>query len=164
MVLRYGALAIVGTLITLAYFLMGALESYAFYGTILSGYAELTAFAVLYMLAMLALVTLLSAVFYRSQVQAILVGILSLFILMPIVDAILSAKSIEPWVTLYYASQVIGALFSGTYPPHVQPTGPGSPPVYFPTVSEAAAIMAGYVVVCLLFCALIYRRRELREV
>jgi ABC-type transport system involved in multi-copper enzyme maturation permease subunit len=35
---------------------------------------------------------------------------------------------------------------------------------YFPTLTEAVAIMAAYIVVSLILCSLLYRRRELREV
>lgn len=159
---RYGAAAIAGTSITLIFFVVGAAETYAFYGSTVANYWEIMAFGVLYTLAMLAFVMLLSAVFYRSQTQSIIVSILTVFIGMPIISAIVAAKGYEPWPLLSYASTVIGALTDSSYPPHVQRLGGIT--TYFPTLAEGAAIMAGYVVVSLLVCAAIYQRRELREV
>ncbi len=159
---RYMAAATAGTAITLVFFAVGAAEMYGFYGTTIANYAEITGFSLLYTLAMIAFVMLLSAVFYRSQTQSILVSILTIVLLMPIIQAIIASKSIEPWPLLTYASSVIGALYGSPYPPHVQSLGGTT--AYFPTPAEGAAIMVGYIVVSLLLCAALYRRRELREV
>jgi len=160
---RYGAAAIAGTIITLVFFAVGATETYAFYGTTVADYAEITGFSLLYTLAILAFVMLLSAVFYRSQTQSILVSILTIVLVMPIVSAIVTSKGVEPWPLLTYASQVIGALYNpSSYPLHFQSTGGINS--YFPTPGEGAAIMVGYVFVSLLLCAALYGRRELREV
>jgi ABC-2 type transport system permease protein len=159
---RFGAAAIAGTTITLVYFAVGAGETYAFYGTTVANYAEIAAFSLLYTLAMISFVMLLSATFYRSQTLSIVISILTIFIFMPIVQAILASKGFEPWPMLTYASGVIDALFSPPYPPHVQSAAGITS--YFPTLGEGAAIMAGYVVVSLVLCAAIYRRRELKEV
>ena len=160
--MRYGAAAIAGTIITLVFFAVGEGETYAFYGTTVANYAEITAFSLLYTLAMIAFVMLLSATFYRSQTLSILISILTVVLFMPIVSAIVSSKGIEPWPLITYASGVIGALFNPPYPVHVQSfNGVNS---YFPTPAEGAVIMFGYVAASLILCAVIYRRRELREV
>ena len=159
---RYGAAAIAGTSITLTFFVVGAAETYAFYGSTVANYWEIATFGLLYTLAMLAFVMLLSAVFYRSQTQSVIVSILTVFIGMPIISAIVASKGYEPWPFLSYASGVIGALTNPPYPPHVQTLGGTT--TYFPTLAEGAAIMAGYIIVSLLLCAAIYGRRELREV
>lgn len=159
---RYGAAAIAGTLITLVFFSVGAAETYAFYGTTVANYAEIAGFSLLYTLAMIAFVMLLSAVFYHSQVLSILVSILTILIFMPVVSAILASKGIEAWPLITYASEVMGALYNPPYPLHIQSSGLINS--YFPTPGEGAAIMAGYVVVALPLCAALYRRRELREV
>jgi ABC-2 type transport system permease protein len=159
---RYGAAAIAGIAITALYFVLGAAETYAFYGTTVANYAEIAGFGLLYTLAMIAFVMLLSAAFYRSQTLSILVSILSVFILMPIASAILTSKGYEPWPMISYASGVIGGLYNPPYPPHIQSAGGVTS--FFPTPIESAAIMVGYVAVSLLLCAAVYRRRELREV
>jgi ABC-2 type transport system permease protein len=159
---RYGAAAIAGTTITLIFFAIGAAETYGFYGTVISNYGEITAVALLYTLAMLAFVMLMSAVFYKSQVVPILISIMSILVFMPVVSGIMGTKGREPWPLLTYADEVISALYTSPYPSHVQSLGKIN--AYFPTPIEAVAIMAGYVVVSLLLCSLLYRRRELREV
>lgn len=161
---RYVAAAIAGTVITVTFFSVGAAETYAFYGTTVANYAEIAGFGLLYTLAMIAFVMFLSAVFYRSQVLSILVSILTIALFMPIVSAILASKGIEAWPLITYASEVIGALYNpaSQYPLHIQSSGAVNS--YFPTPWEGVTIMAGYVVVSLLLCAALYRRRELREV
>jgi ABC-2 type transport system permease protein len=169
MVTRYLSALSASAGLALAYFAVAAVTGYAYYGGVTPNYVEMVGLAILYVAALVAFVMLCSALFKSSSIS-IVVAVLLVILVMPFATGILTITNIEPWFFITYAGSAVPSLASQVYPPHMETTvvnATGTSTItitsYNPTVPEAVAIMAGYLLVSLSVSWFVYSRRELRE-
>jgi len=125
---------------------------------------ESFAIAVLYLLALLGAVFLLSSTFKNSLYAVLVVAVLFLFGFSIIQELIVVLVKIEPWFIIDYARAVIAYPFTSPLPAHVSwvldPVSHHYTKVYSPTYAEGLAIMAEYFVLTAAWGLHFFEREE----
>lgn len=120
------------------------------------------AFAVLYLMAILGVTFLFSAVFRSSSISILVTAILFLFAFTLIQTLISNFAQMEPWFMITYGAEIIGNVLKDPYPSHILtfPMGPRTLIIYNATIFDGIVIMASYFVLCTILGLLIFKRRD----
>ena len=124
-------------------------------------------FAMCYGAAAAAFGFLISSLF-KGSTGSLVLTFFALLMIIPMVSALLTLGNIEPFFLLTYSAGAITALMQTPYPqnysPPLPPMGGGEQMTYwyyFPDVGVALAVLAAYVVICLLLGFFLFKRREM---
>ncbi|MGP8077587.1 MAG: ABC transporter permease [Thermoplasmata archaeon] len=163
---RFAAAFLAAFTLLLVFYGINLVGAVWFYGLALPWLDLLLSIAIsaLFALAVLASAFLFSS-FFRSPAISMVVTILVLFLAFDIIDGILSITSVEPWFSILYAGQAMALVFEGQ--PHLTVThlmGRRGLTLHSwtPYLWEGIAIMAAYLVICLVLSAVIYQNKESR--
>ena len=123
-------------------------------------------FAMCYGAAAAAFGFLISSLF-KGSTGSLVLTFFALLMIIPMVSALLTLGNIEPFFLLTYSAGAITALMQTPYPQNYSqniPMGGGEQMTYwnyFPDVGVALAVLATYVVICLLLGFFLFKRREM---
>ncbi|MEM4657024.1 MAG: ABC transporter permease [Candidatus Methanosuratincola sp.] len=119
-------------------------------------------FSVLYLISILGVTFLFSAVFKSSSISILVTAILFLFAFSLTQTLVSNLAQLEPWFLITYGAEIIGNVLKDPYPAHVVTVQLGR--VTFTTynapILNGVAIMAAYFVVCTALGLLIFERRD----
>jgi ABC-type transport system involved in multi-copper enzyme maturation permease subunit len=128
------------------------------------------AYSLAYLLAILAVAYLFSAVM-RSSVYSLVLTFFTFLLILPIVDAVGAIAKFKPWFSLTFASGISQYVFRNPYPTDnvvtkTALTGPSSGaqiPVtqYFPAIPLSLIVMAAYFLFAFALAIILARRREM---
>jgi ABC-2 type transport system permease protein len=137
------------------------------------------AYSLVYLLAILAVAYLFSAVM-RSSVFALTLTFFTFLLILPILDAVTAVAKFKAWFSITFASGIITNVLQNPYPADkvitntlTTTTGGGGVATgsagalavqvvrYYPTVTVSLAVLAAYFVVALLLAAVLTQRREM---
>jgi len=153
------------TLVVLAYLAGSFASTFILYRTIIPSWWEILGISVLGIVSLVSFVSLFSAS-VKSPTVSITISIFVLLIGFPLIQSILGYLNMEPFFLITYALEAITNLAEKTYPPHVVKTvGLNGDSVSFnPTIPESVVIFMAYLIVGVVLCLLIYKRRQLADV
>lgn len=164
---RYIGALFVGVAIISLYYVLGIFGMLYLYRQVPLNVGESYLLTLLYVSAAIALGFLFSSMFKNGS-TAIVTAIIVMLLVFSIVTGVLDITNIEAWFILSYGGGVATYVLLKNYPAHATQhatvTGPGSTltvTAYVPYVWEGIAIMAGYLVICLVISILIYNRRQI---
>ncbi len=165
---RYLAATVTGIAIGLVYYVFAAGAVQYFYGTIPSSLLSSLGFALLFLLAVLAVAFFFSS-FFRNPTVSIVASILILLIGFPILTSVGDLTGTEPWYSLDYGSQAITSVFTSNFS-HETTTHIGALKgrggitltTFSPYPWEGAVIMLVYFVAFLAASYVIYRFKEVK--
>lgn len=142
------------------------------------GFSDLTyqsyGLALLYSVAAVGVGYLVSAIM-KGNTEALVLTLAILFLVLPIVDGVLSFAGVKPWFSLTFNGQAISSVMQDPYPQDQLVTFPVGGPFggggsegelveiwnYYPVLSESPLIMAAYAVAAVAAALVIFRRREM---
>ncbi|MGZ4894350.1 MAG: ABC transporter permease [Halobacteriota archaeon] len=128
-------------------------------------------YSLVYLLAILAIAYLFSAIM-RSSVYSLVLTFFTFFLILPIVDAVGSIAKFKPWFSITFASEISRYVFQSPYPTDTAFNtstfaGPSAGPQslslvqYYPEIRLSLIVMAAYFIVAFLLAVFIARRREM---
>ena len=123
-------------------------------------------FAVLYGAAAAAFGFLISSIF-KGSTGALVLTFFALLMIIPMVAGILPMGDIKPWFLITFCGGVITAIMSDPYPADVLNSidmGGGQAFnywSYYPEIWTSVAVLAVYIVVCLVLGLFLFKRREM---
>lgn len=119
-------------------------------------------FSVLYLMSILGVTFLFSAIFKSSSISILVTAILFLFAFSLTQTLVSNLAQMEPWFLITYGAEIIGNVLKDPYPAHVVTVQLGR--VTFTTynapILNGIAIMSAYFVVCAALGLLIFERRD----
>ena len=130
------------------------------------------AYALVYLLTILAVSYLFSATM-RSSVYSLILTFFSFFLILPIVDAVGSVAKFKPWFSITFASGIATDVFTIPYPTDKsfttmtgpQPGGGAGQTLaltqYYPDVRLSLYVMGTYLIVAFILSVLLMRRRQM---
>ncbi len=158
---RYlGALILAAGTLLIEFVAVGGLSQYIF-GNINVNFWLAIGESLFILMAFLSLAFLFSSIF-KNPLIGILFSILAFVLIMPIIDEVISIENIEPWFNLYYASNVIPAVFGPITHVITQKRAHFIIKTFTPYVWEANYITLIYLVVTLALSYIIFRRKEVK--
>ncbi len=166
---RYLAAFLASFMITLIYYVFGAVSSLYFFSEISSAFLLSIGLVILFILSVMSFAFFLSSLFNNPQTSAIAV-ILLLIIVLPMISNVLQGlAAIEPWFLVNYGGQVVYTVFSTHFVHYSQIKAPaltkgGSFTIteYMPYVYEGVEIMLSYMIIFFTASMLIYKRKEVK--
>ncbi len=152
-------------LVVLAYLAGSFASTFILYHALIPTWWKIVGMSIVGIVSLVSFVSLFSAA-VKSPTISITVSIFVLLIGFPLVQSIMGDVNKEPFFLVTYALQSITDLAERTYPPHVVRTlSPvGDSVAYNPTVPESIAIFLAYMVLGIVLCLVIYRKRQLTDV
>ena len=132
------------------------------------------ALALLYSVASVGVGYLVSAIM-RGSTEAMVLTLAILFLILPIVDGVLSFAGVKPWFSLTFNGQAISDIMIKPYPQDELLTFPiggrllggnGASDIvqvwsYHPELRDAPLVMAAYAAITVAAALIIFRRREM---
>lgn len=119
------------------------------------------AYALAYLLAILAVAYFFSSVM-PSSVYALVLTFFTFFLILPVIDAVASVAHFKPWFSVTFASLISQYVFQTPYPSDtVLNTTAASLAAYYPAVQLSLAVIATYFVVAFAAGAFLTQRREM---
>ena len=136
--------------------------TYYFGLTIPNQFVESLLFSILYLMAVLGLTFLFSALFKSSAMAITVTAILFLFVFSLLQTVLNGLLGIEPWFIITYGAGIIGNVLADTYPTTqaVRGIGGRERTVYAVSIPAGLAILLGYFVVTAVLGLIIFERRE----
>ena len=158
---RYlGAFILAAGTLLIEFVAVGGMSQYIF-GNINSNFLLSIGESLFILMAFLALAFLFSSIF-KNPLIGILFSILAFILIMPIIDEVISIENIEPWFNLYYATNIIPAVFGPITHVTTLTRGPFTSKTFTPYVWEANYITLIYFVLSLGLSYIIFRRKEVK--
>ncbi len=158
---RYlGAFILAAGTLLIEFVALGGMSQYIF-GNINSNFLLSLGESLFILMAFLALAFLFSSIF-KNPLIGILFSILAFILIMPIIDEVISIENIEPWFNLYYATNIIPAVFGPITHVTTLKRGPFTSKAFTPYVWEANYITLIYFVLSLGLSYMIFRRKEVK--
>ena len=130
------------------------------------------AYALVYLLTILAVSYLFSAIM-RSSVYSLILTFFSFFLILPIVDAVGSVAKFKPWFSITFASGIATNIFTIPYPSDKSFTTTTGPQAgggagqtlaltqYYPDVRLSLYVMGAYLIVAFILSVMLMRRRQM---
>ena len=130
-------------------------------------------YACLYLLAVVALAYLFSAIM-KSSVTSLVLTFFMLFMILPIVDAVGTIAKFKPWFSITFAAGIITDILKQPYPKDAvqtiplvtnatRATGPTSISIaqYYPIINTSIIVMVAYLLVAFILSLIIARMRQM---
>jgi ABC-2 type transport system permease protein len=130
-------------------------------------------YACLYLVAVVALAYLFSAIM-KSSVTSLVLTFFMLFMILPIVDAVGTIAKFKPWFSITFASGIITNILKQPYPKDAvqtipilsnatQTTAPASISIaqYYPDINASIIVMVAYLVGAFVLSLIIARMRQM---
>ena len=119
-------------------------------------------FSILYLMAVLGLTFLFSALFKSSAMAITVTAILFLFVFSLLQTVLNGLLGIEPWFIITYGAGIIGNVLADNYPTTqaVRGIGGRERTVYAVSVPAGLGILLGYFVITAVLGLIIFERRE----
>jgi len=128
-------------------------------------------YALVYLFAILAIAYLFSAIM-RSSVYSLILTFFSLFLILPIIDAVGSIAKFKPWFSITFASGIATHILDVPYPTDKVFTTMTAPRAasagqtltlaqYYPDVRLSLYVMGAYFIVAFVIALILTQRREM---
>jgi len=145
------------------YYVVGILSMLGIYGSVPLEVGASFAYAVLYICSVLGLTFFFSSIF-KGSMGATLLSFFTLFMILPIVNAVFTFTGSEPWYVLTYAAGIITEIIN---PPPVRiekfsvPNSNLTIWIFHPDFLTSVIVLVAYFVVTLLLSLFISKRKEM---
>lgn len=125
-------------------------------------FVESLLFSILYLMGVLGLTFLFSALFKSSAMSITVTAILFLFVFSLLQTVLNGLLGIEPWFIITYGAGIIGNVLADKYPTAqaVRGIGGRERTIYAVSIPAGLAILLGYFVVTAVLGLIIFERRE----
>jgi ABC-2 type transport system permease protein len=125
-------------------------------------FVESLLFSILYLMAVLGLTFLFSALFKSSAMSITVTAILFLFVFSILQTVLNSLIGIEPWFVITYGAGIIGNVLADQYPTTqaVRGIGGRERTVYAVSIPAGLAIMLGYFIITAVLGLIVFEKRE----
>jgi ABC-2 type transport system permease protein len=136
--------------------------AYYFGLTIPYQFVESLLFSILYLMAVLGLTFLFSALFKSSAMAITVTAILFLFAFSLLQTLLNGLLGIEPWFIITYGAGIIGNVLADNYPTTqaVRGLGGRERTIYAVSIPAGLAILLGYFVITAVLGLIVFERRE----
>ncbi len=164
---KYLASLAAGVLVVLIYYLSGTVYTYYYHSTVPVEYWYSLAYALVFLVSLLALTYMFSTFFKNGAVALVIVAILYFFVF-NIIDGVIQLTGIEPWFSITYAANIITLVFQGSHMgdyPHRTVLHPGNGitvTIYNPYIWEGVAIMLGYLLISAIISTVVFEKKEMK--